>query len=95
MNRLIFEKQWLHLLGLVVLLAAVTLAWPWARLGEGPFHVGDAGWWLLLAVRLAVVHQVFVWFCWRTELHARLLSRLFGAPAFTVYAVHFVIATSS
>jgi protein-S-isoprenylcysteine O-methyltransferase Ste14 len=91
MNRLIFARQWLHLLALVVLLAAATLALPWAGLGEGPVHVGETGWWLLLAIRLAVVHQVFVWFCWRTELHARLLSRLFGASAFTVYAVHFVI----
>ena len=90
MNRLIFERQWLHLLGLVALLAAVTLAMPWAGLDDGPFPVGSAGWWVLLAVRLAVVHQVFVWFCWRTELHAGLLSRLFGAAGFTIYAVCFV-----
>ena len=90
MNRLIFERQWLHLLGLVALLAAVTLAMPWAGLDDGPFRFGSAGWWVLLAVRLAVVHQVFVWFCWRTELHAGMLSRLFGAGGFPTYAVFFV-----
>jgi hypothetical protein len=63
---------------------------PWAGLDDGPFRVGDAGWWLLLAVRLAVVHQVFVWFSWRTELHAGLLSRLLGPAGFTVYALFFV-----
>ncbi|MFQ5634767.1 MAG: methyltransferase [Gammaproteobacteria bacterium] len=38
-----------------------------------------------------MVHQLFVWFCWRTELHASGLTRLFGASAFFVYAVPFTI----
>jgi protein-S-isoprenylcysteine O-methyltransferase Ste14 len=36
-----------------------------------------------------VAHQVFVWFCWRTELHASLLTRALGRAAFTLYAVVF------
>jgi hypothetical protein len=47
--------------------------------------------WFWLAVGLAVVHQVYVWFCWRTELHASLLSRAFGDSGFLLYAVGFSI----
>jgi hypothetical protein len=47
--------------------------------------------WLWLAVALAVSHQVFVWLCWRTELHGRLLTRLLGKHAFNIYAVLFSV----
>lgn len=47
--------------------------------------------WFWLAVAIAVAHQVLVWFCWRTQLHLSLLTRLLGNHGFTVYAVVFSI----
>ena len=47
--------------------------------------------WFRLAVAIAIAHQVLVWFCWRTQLHLSLLSRLLGDNGFTVYAVLFSI----
>ena len=47
--------------------------------------------WLRLAVAIAIAHQVLVWFCWRTQLHWSLLTRLLGDTGFTVYAVLFSI----
>lgn len=89
MTRLIFEKQWLHLLGLAVLLPAV--AWLAERAGvtDGATLGLTAAAWLRIAVGMAVAHQMLVWFCWRTELHLRLLSRLMGAAGFRVYAALF------
>jgi len=89
--RLIFEKQWLHGMALAVLL----LAFGWFSRANR-FPVGDL-WgigteaWAWIAVLLAVAHQGLVWFCWRTQLHFSLLSRLFGRGGFPVYAVLFSV----
>ncbi|MGQ0547725.1 MAG: methyltransferase [Betaproteobacteria bacterium] len=72
-----FERQWLHALALAVLLGGL-----WA--------IG-ASRWVWLAAWIAVAHQVYVWLCWRAELHARLLTRTLGRHAFTAYAVGFAI----
>ena len=47
--------------------------------------------WLWLATALAVVHQVYVWFCWRTQLHASWLTRTLGAFGFPFYAAGFSV----
>ena len=47
--------------------------------------------WAALAVADAVIHQVYVWLCWRAELHGHHLTRFFGASAFKLYAVLFSI----
>ncbi|NLB84164.1 MAG: hypothetical protein GX791_07965 [Synergistaceae bacterium] len=47
--------------------------------------------WLWTAVGCAALHQIYVWFCWRTELHAHLLTRLMGSRAFPVYAFGFAL----
>ena len=47
--------------------------------------------WLWLAVALPVVHQVFVWFCWRTQLHGSWLTRVFGDLGFPLYAAGFAV----
>jgi protein-S-isoprenylcysteine O-methyltransferase Ste14 len=47
--------------------------------------------WFWLAVVTPIAHQVFVWFCWRTQLHAKLLARLLGKGAFAIYASGFAI----
>lgn len=88
---LVFERQWLHVGALVLLLAG------FARVSrfEG-FEVGSL-WglssleWAWLTVWLAVAHQSLVWCCWRTELHAGFLSAAMGEAGFTVYAVLFSI----
>jgi protein-S-isoprenylcysteine O-methyltransferase Ste14 len=87
--RLIFEKQWLH----ACLLAVLLFALAWSAQAE-PLRRGEL-WgistlgWLWIAVGLAVAHQIYVWFCWRTQLHRALLTRAFGASAFPLYAAGF------
>ena len=88
---LIFEKQWLHVLALVLLFAMLrySLGFDAVRSGE-LWGIGTPAW-LWIAAGLAVLHQGWVWFCWRTELHASLLSRTFGPTGFTLYAVAFSV----
>jgi protein-S-isoprenylcysteine O-methyltransferase Ste14 len=51
--------------------------------------------WLWVAIGTAILHVVFVWFCWRTELHARLLTRTLGKRAFDVYALLFAVMAAA
>jgi hypothetical protein len=88
---LIFERQWLHLASLVLLFLGMKWVSGTGSLDGGSLAGVGSRDWALLAVGLAVAHQVLVWFCWRTELHAGLLSRLPGETGFTLYAILFAI----
>ena len=89
--QLIFEKKWLHASLLAVFL--IGLAW------VGRIRAVQVGqlWgvstvaWLWIAVALAIAHQIFVWVCWRSQLHASLIRRMFGSRGFDVYASGFSI----
>lgn len=87
--RLIFEQQWLHALVLGMLLLGVAWASGTESVRAGRLWGVPTLLWLWLAVGLAVLHQLYVWFCWRTELHLALLSRMLGSGGFTAYAVLF------
>jgi hypothetical protein len=86
---LIFEKQWLHVLLLAILIAAMFVVSGTDSIRAGSFAGLSSALWLGIAVATAEAHQIFVWFCWRTQLHLALLTRVFGVRAFTVYAILF------
>ena len=87
----VFHRQLIHMCLLGLLIAGL-----WGISHLPAFQVGEAlgldtRTWAALCVFNAVVHQVYVWFCWRWELHGRLLSRALGPGAFTIYAVGFSV----
>lgn len=88
-RRAFFEGQRGHFLCLVVLLAALYAASALPGFETGEFLGLRSAGWAVLAVANAVAHQVYVWLCWRGELHGRVLSRLLGARAFPIYAAIF------
>ena len=90
-TRRLFERQLLHLAALLLLLAVLWAASGIEGFWDGSYRGVDTTTWVLLAVAIAIAHQVFVWFCWRTQLHARLLSRLLGDAAFGSYALVFFV----
>jgi hypothetical protein len=86
----IFERQWIHALALAVMLPTLWLVSMYC----GCFHrgeiVGISTWnWFWISVEIPITHQLFVWFCWRTELHRGLISRVFGRHGFFLYAAIF------
>lgn len=89
--QLILERQWLHVLLLAALFTGLVAFSRVEGALDGEIWGVGTRVWFWLAVGLAVVHQVYVWFCWRTELHASLLSRAFGDSGFLLYAVGFSI----
>lgn len=89
--KLILERQWLHALLLAVLLIGAALAGNLDGMRVGMFWAISTPQWFWLAIVLAITHQIFVWFCWRTQLHERLLNRIFGNLSFPIYASCFFI----
>jgi hypothetical protein len=87
----IFEKQLLHLLFLMLLLAGLFLFGNLDGFGKGQLWGVGTLTWLYWLVGITVLHQAYVWFCWRTELYSGLLSGWFGRRAFAVYAVLFFL----
>jgi hypothetical protein len=86
----VFERQWLHLLALAF---GLPVLWMMSS-SCGCFHrggfLGVSTWnWFWIAVEIPIVHQLFVWLCWRTELHRKLISRVFGRMGFVLYAAIF------
>ena len=84
-----FEGQIFHLIALSALLTVLHLLSGVAGFEAGSFLGLSTLVWVALAVADAVVHQVFVWLCWRAELHGQVLSRWFGGRAFVLYAAGF------
>lgn len=89
---LIFAKQFWHLVWLVLLVSCVIWLGRVVRgFWQGEFLGVSTRVWLWLCLGDAVAHQVYVWFCWRTELYGRLLTRVLGKNAFRNYGIIFVI----
>jgi protein-S-isoprenylcysteine O-methyltransferase Ste14 len=83
-----FRRQGVHLLYLVALL---PVAWALAApaLGDGVWLGLTDTSWFVLAVGVAVVHQVFIWIAWRVQLGCKGFTRLFGESDFAVYSAIF------
>jgi hypothetical protein len=86
----IFERQGLHVVALAVILPALFVISRFCVC----FHRGElwgvGTWtWFWIAIEIPIAHQLYVWFCWRTELHRGLLSRIFGSFAFPLYGAIF------
>jgi len=88
---LIFEKQWLHILILTILFIGIVLVVGYEDVRTGQLWGINTLVWLWLAVGIAITHQIYVWFCWRTQLHTSLLTCIFGDFGFFLYAAGFAI----
>jgi len=86
-----FEGQWLHVAVLAVLLAGSAWVARFPQIQAGRLWDFGSGGWFWLAIFVAVAHQVYVWLCWRLELHGGALSRLLRRQAFNAFAAGFAI----
>jgi len=90
-TQLIFEKQLAHVVLLGTLLFVLSLASRLPGFWDGEFLGLTTRTWFFLSVVNTVLHQVYVWFCWRTQLHLSLMTNVFGGIAFKIYSVGFGI----
>jgi len=86
-----FKRQILNYVLLALLLAGVfTLVND--SLLAGQFIGLDTRSWFIIAITVPILHQLYVWFTWRAELHHALISRWFGkGPGYHYYKVGFSI----
>ena len=84
----LFRRQAMHALFLTILL---PVAWALAAptLGDGSWlGLSDTAW-FVLAIGEPVLHQLYVWIAWRTQLGWKIFTRLFGNADFSVYCAIF------
>lgn len=89
--KLIFEKQAWHYSLLVILLAAIFFISQVKGLLAGQFFDIGTSTWLYLGIVVAILHQVYVWFCWRVQLHFSLITKIYGQNGFLYYSIGFLI----
>ena len=89
--KLVFEKQLWHYLLLPVLLTGLVIISSTEGFLRGDFLNVSTKTWFLLAAAIPIVHQFYVWFCWRTQLHYSLITKLFGRAGFVCYSIIFLI----
>lgn len=90
-TRLILERQWLHALLLLLLLAGTFWASGIEGFATGQLWGVNSTTWCKLAITTAVLHQVYVWIIWRVQLHTGWITKTMGAAGFTLYAIGFSI----
>ncbi len=93
--RLLLERQGLHLLLLVALVGGITGLADYVDAWEGQYRGLSTPTWFGLALGSAVVHQGWVWLCWRVELHTGWLTRTFGPAGFRLYATGFALLVAT
>ena len=87
----IYEKQGLHFLLLLALLLPVGWISRTEGFLDGSWLGVSAATWFWLSILFPILHQVWVWICWRMELHYQWLSRSLGPRGFRVYGAGFAL----
>jgi hypothetical protein len=86
----LFDKQIYHYIALTLLVFGVYAMANDAALTGQLMRISTATWmWLSIAV--PILHQVYVWFFWRTQLKNSLITRTLGENGFNIYAVGFTV----
>ena len=90
-QRFFFEGQFGHVICLIILIVALDAASALPGFKDGAFlGVATTGW-VVLAVANAILHQLYVWLCWRAELQGQHMTRMLGDNAFFIYAAIFFL----
>ncbi len=90
-TRFFFKGQAVHLLALIVLLVGVFLLGDFNQLRERQFVGVGVHIWFAVSLAVPVVHQVYVWLAWRSELCFGAVSKRFGSSAFVLYQIVFFV----
>jgi len=90
----LFDKQIHHFIALILLVPGVCALADDTALSGRLWGVSTYTW-LWLSIAVPVLHQVYVWFAWRTQLKYALISHIFGESGFGVYRVGFTLLFAS
>jgi len=86
-----FKGQILHFVLLACLLGLVGGLVDFDRLSERRLFGRNAQTWFVLALAVPILHQLFVWLAWRSELCFGTVTNWLGSKAFEIYKILFFI----
>lgn len=88
----IFKHQLWHLLILTALLCGLYFYSKsnFTLLESSLWGISSLNWYLF-AILSPIIHQIYVLLCWRSELHFKSISNLFGKFGFPLYKIGFAI----
>lgn len=88
----IFKHQHWHILILIFLLFCIYfIIQSDANILDGEFYGISTSSWFVFALLSAILHQIYVVICWRTELYNKSISNLFGTSGFILFKIGFAI----
>ena len=88
----VFKYQQWHILILITLL---LFLYCFVKTDDS-FLIGELWsintfYWFLFTLLSPIIHQVYVLVCWRSELHYKSISNMFGKKGFKLYKIGFAI----
>jgi hypothetical protein len=86
-----FRGQLAHLGMVVVLVVGACLLVDLEQLSERQMLGISVQSWFVIALVVPIVHQVYVWLAWRSQLCFGTLTKLFGRQAFVIYQAVFMM----
>ncbi len=86
-----FYRQHYHLVALAVLILLMFIASFQPGMMEGQLWGLKTLSWFMITIGVVILHQLYVWACWRSELHFRTLTEHLGRTAFPVYGFFAVL----
>jgi hypothetical protein len=90
-NGFFFKGQLLHLLLLVGLFVAVSQHVDFQQLQKSRVLGITTRIWFIIAMAVPIVHQIYVWLIWRSELCFGAVSRKLGPSGFLIYQSVFMV----
>ncbi len=87
----ILEKQFQHVIALILLLSGAYLITQGNDFFTGQFLAISSKIWFWASIAVPVIHQVIVIFTWRGELHYQWMTGWFGEGAFKIWMIGFTI----
>ena len=86
-----FEKQLWQLLILGALFVSFSLGYELLAVPPGQWLGLTTKQWFLIATISPIIHQIYVWLCWRGELYFKAVTKVFGRHAYQVFSIVFAL----
>ena len=86
-----FENQLWHIMILAFLFISFSFIYDFLEVPHGQWLGFTTKQWFMVAIITPLVHQPYVWLCWRGELYYQAVTRVFGRYGFLVFAIVFFI----
>ena len=86
-----FENQLWQLLILAALFHSFSFGYDLLDVMPGQWLGLTTRQWFLIATISPIIHQIYVWLCWRGELYFKIVPRIFGRYGFQVFSIVFLV----